>query len=118
LFFLKNLKTFEKIPQILNEPIFRKGFKIAKMNYPELSLYERSCFALWEKQSVLEYAQKEGFEEGFKIGLEKGLEIGLEKSIKVISLLNQGHSIKETAKLADAPIDFVKKIAAELKIKS
>ena len=117
LFFLKNLETFEEIPQILNEPIFRKGFeiaKIAKMNLPELSRYERSRLALWEEQAVIDYAKEEGLEEG----LEKGLEQGLQKSIKIISLLNQGHSIKETAKLADAPIDFVKKIAAELKIKS
>jgi predicted transposase/invertase (TIGR01784 family) len=109
LFFLKNLETFEKIPQILNEPIFRKGFeiaKIAKMNLPELSRYERSRLALWEEQAVIDYAK------------EEGMETGLEISIKVISFLNQGHSIKETAKLAGAPIDFVKKIAAELKIKS
>jgi len=41
IYFLKNLDTFDEIPAILNEPIFKKGFEIAKIaNYNEKQLFE------------------------------------------------------------------------------
>ena len=36
-YFLKNLESFDHIPQILKEPVFEKGFEIAELAHLKLS---------------------------------------------------------------------------------
>ena len=40
IYFLKNLESFDHIPNILNEPIFKKGFEIARISHLEPDQYE------------------------------------------------------------------------------
>jgi hypothetical protein len=59
LFFLKNLENLGSIPKILNEPIFKKGFEIAKitnMNTQEYEKYERNRMIYWENESAMKSA--------------------------------------------------------------
>ncbi|MDQ7089503.1 MAG: PD-(D/E)XK nuclease family transposase [Methylococcales bacterium] len=40
IYFLKHLETFDHIPSILNEPIFKKGFEIAEISHLKPEQYE------------------------------------------------------------------------------
>ena len=85
LYFLKNLESFEHIPEILNEPIFRKAFDLAELahyNAEQLHHYEQSYNEYLSFNSSLKYKFKEGKEEGLKEGKEEGLKEGLEKGIE------------------------------------
>ena len=84
LFFLQNLENFDEIPQVLNEPIFKKGFetaRIAKMKTTEYMRYEKSRMALLENQAVIDTALMEGEMKGkievVEAGFYKGLSIDL-----------------------------------------
>jgi predicted transposase/invertase (TIGR01784 family) len=58
-YFLKNLADFDKIPEILNEPIFRKAFgtaKLSAMTAKQRASYERSLKNYRDMFSVVETA--------------------------------------------------------------
>ena len=85
LYFLKNLVNLDDIPSILKEPIFEKGFKIAKLanlDRDQYDKYERSLMQYWDMTSVIETAFEEGREEGFEEGREEGREEGFEEGIE------------------------------------
>lgn len=79
LYFLKNLESFEKIPDILKEEIFEEAFKvaeIAKFTPEELLEYEESLKIYRDNINVIETAKEEGREEGREEGEKnKSLEI-------------------------------------------
>jgi predicted transposase/invertase (TIGR01784 family) len=75
LYFLKNLEDFNEIPQILNEPIFKKGFEIAEManlNEKQRASYEGSLKVYWDSHAIIDTAKDEGIEIGIGIGREEG----------------------------------------------
>ncbi|MCK4763414.1 MAG: Rpn family recombination-promoting nuclease/putative transposase [Candidatus Aminicenantes bacterium] len=81
LYFLKHMEDFDKIPDILNEKIFIKGFEIARIanfNEKQLIEYEDSLKKYRDLKGVVDTS----FEEGEKIGLEKGIKKGIEKGIE------------------------------------
>lgn len=79
LYFLKNLESFNKIPDILKEDIFKEAFKvaeIAKFTPEELMEYEESLRIYRDNINVIETAKEEGREEGRGEGeLKKAIEI-------------------------------------------
>jgi predicted transposase/invertase (TIGR01784 family) len=111
LFFLKNLETFDNIPQILNEPIFQQGFekaKIAKMSNKDFAKYEQSRLAYFESKAVVETALLEGEARGEIKGEEK-------KAIEVITVcIQKGFSLELTAEIATKSIEYVKEVVQRL----
>ena len=74
-YFLKHLESFQYIPSILNEPIFNKGFEIAKIAHltPEQNeQYQKSLIQYWEVKNVTDTAFKDGKSEGLAEGRAKG----------------------------------------------
>ena len=99
IYFLKNLSSFEDIPAILNEPIFQKGFELAKIaNYDakQLTEYEHSYNDYLGFKASMDFQFNQGIEKGIEKGVEKGMEIGMEKGME--KGLEKG--IYETAKNA------------------
>lgn len=71
LYFLKNLESFDKIPDILKEEIFEEAFKVAEIaNFTpkEISEYEESLKIYRDNINVIETAKEEGREEGKEHG--------------------------------------------------
>ena len=110
IYFLKNLTSFDKIPAILNEPIFKKGFNIADISHLEVSQYEaynNSLLDYWDVKSVENAAFDSGLEQGLEKGLEKGLEQGLEQGKfdanlnTVRALKKSGMALKDIAAIID-----------------
>lgn len=82
-YFLKHLEDFDHIPQILNEPIFKKGFDIAEishLNPEQYEQYEKSLIQYWDMKNVVDTSFEEGFSEG---KLEGELE-GIKKVAKAL----------------------------------
>jgi predicted transposase/invertase (TIGR01784 family) len=81
LFFLKNLESFEEIPQILREPVFEKAFATAEyVNYsPAMQeAYQNDLKAYRDNINVLETARIEGEAIGEAKGrAERDIEIAL-----------------------------------------
>jgi predicted transposase/invertase (TIGR01784 family) len=62
-YFLKNLESFEHIPNILNEPIFQKAFgaaELASLTIQQRDNYEQSLIQYRDLKSALETAIEEG----------------------------------------------------------
>ena len=75
LYFLKNLESCDKIPDILKEEIFEEAFKVAEIaNFTpkEISEYEESLKIYRDNNNVIETAKAEGKEEGREEGREEG----------------------------------------------
>jgi len=84
IYFFKNLNTFDDIPAILNEPIFKKGFEIAELSClkPEqYDFYQKSLFDYWDVKHIENTAFQEGIEEGIIQGIEKNTK---EMAIKML----------------------------------
>lgn len=67
IYFLKNLETFDHIPSILNEEIFKKGFDIAEISHlkpKQYEAYQKSLLEYWEVKNVMETSFEEGKIEG------------------------------------------------------
>jgi len=67
LYFLKNLETFENIPEILNEEVFLQGFEIAEIaNFDERQMaeYEESLKVYRDLKGVIDTSFEEGKTEG------------------------------------------------------
>ncbi len=119
IYFLKNLSSFDDIPAILNEPIFRKGFELAKIsNYDAKQLYEyeRSYndYLGFKASMDFQYDQgkKEGMEEGWEKGIEKGIEQGMEQKAKItaVKLIKKGMTNEEIAEITDLTSDEIETI--------
>ena len=81
------------------------------MNLAEFSNYETNRLAYWENNAVIKSAHQEGLEQG----LEQGL---LRKAFIVVKkCLLKGYSVQLTAEIADVSIEYVEKVANDLKIK-
>jgi len=111
IYFLKNLSSFEDIPAILNEPVFQKGFELAKIaNYDakQLADYELSYndYLGFKASMDFQYTQgkKEGREEGEKFGIEKGIYETAKNGI-IAGFTNE--IIKAMTKLTDEQINGI-----------
>ena len=95
-YFLKNLESFDVIPNILNEPIFMKAFEIAKvskMDKNDYILYQISKSKKYDMELVEEAAEQRGKEEN---------------EVKVVlSIHNKGFNPLEIADLSSIPIERV-----------
>lgn len=61
-YFLKNLESFDHIPNILNEPIFQKAFgtaELANLTTEQRAIYEENLIQYWGIKSALETAVEE-----------------------------------------------------------
>ena len=106
LYFLKNLENFDVMPEILNEPIFQKGFetaRLAAMDRDDFFNYEASRLALMEARAFYTLAREEGAEENRE-------EIAQ-------NLLLDGMSIESVVKNTKLPLEKVKLMAKQLDIK-
>ena len=66
-YFLKNLESFELIPNILNEPIFMKALeasKVSNLSTNDYILYQISKSKKYDMDLVKEEAQRQGMEKG------------------------------------------------------
>jgi predicted transposase/invertase (TIGR01784 family) len=79
LYFLKHLESFDNIPAILNEPIFNKGFEIAKLAHlspTQYEQYQKSLLQYMEVKNITDTAFKDGKAEGLAEGKAEGLTEG------------------------------------------
>ena len=107
LYFLKNLDSFDKIPDILKEDIFEEAFKvaeIAKFTKQELLEYENSLKIYRDNINVIETAKMEGREEGLKEGLKEGISKVAKK------MLALGHSVEEIAEITGLTVNEIEVI--------
>jgi predicted transposase/invertase (TIGR01784 family) len=61
-YFLKNLESFDHIPNILNEPIFQKAFetsKLSNLTAEQRAIYDENLIQYWGMKSALETAIEE-----------------------------------------------------------
>ena len=103
LYFLKNLESFENIPEILKENVFIKGFEIAEIanfDKKQLSDYEESLKRYRDLKGVIDTS----FEEGERTGREKGREEGREEGKK-----ERDKEIAKDMKKDGLPIDAILK---------
>lgn len=93
-YFLKNLENFDHIPDILNEPIFKKGFEIAELSHLTPRQYDAYLKSLVEYSEV-QNVRDTSFGDGEKIGMEKGKIEGKIEGIKTVAkaLKTQGIAI-------------------------
>ena len=61
--------------------------------------------------------QKEAAEEGWQEGMQKGMQKGMEKGRRqmLLNFLSSGMSVEQVAAGAKVPIDYVRKLAEEMK---
>jgi len=121
IYFLKNLPTFDEIPAILNEPIFQKGFELAKLaNYDakQLSEYEQSYNDYLGFKASMDFQFNDGMEKGIAKGEKIGMEKGMEKKAKItaVKLIKKGMTNEEIAEITDLTIAEIELIRKELKI--
>ncbi|WP_353572658.1 Rpn family recombination-promoting nuclease/putative transposase [Candidatus Albibeggiatoa sp. nov. BB20] len=90
IYFLKNLDSFDQIPEILNEPVFQKAFKTAELSnlsQEQYNFYEQNLLDYRTNQAAWDTAwndgEKAGIEKGEKLGIEKGEKLGIEKGEKI-----------------------------------
>ncbi len=110
-YFLKNLETFEDIPQILNEPIFEQAFhsaKVANFSKQEREDYEKSRLSYIGIKQVSLTAQAEGMEKGLQKGLQKGKEEKEKEA--VLGLYENGIPIPVIAKSLKITAEKVREI--------
>ena len=77
IYFLKNLESFERIPHILQEPIFEKAFgiaELAKMTPSQYELYQESLLTYIEVKEVVKTAELDGIKKVAKELKELGID--------------------------------------------
>lgn len=119
IYLLKHLSQLRKEPAFLNEWIFRRIFKLAKvanLKEKERMSYESSLKAQRDYYSTISYAEKKAMEKGMERGMEKGMEKGKEQVVKNL-IIELGLSDQQAARIAEIPVSFVKKIRTSLKKK-
>jgi predicted transposase/invertase (TIGR01784 family) len=76
-YFLKNLESFDHIPSILNEPIFRKAFgtaELAGLSAEQRAIYEENLIQYWGMKSAMETAVEEKQTEIARKAINKGFD--------------------------------------------
>ena len=109
LYFLKNLESCDKIPDILKEEIFEEAFKVAEIaNFTpkEISEYEESLKIYRDNNNVIETAKAEGKEEG----REEGREEGVNYTIQIIKYLKENKHVDEIVKLTNVKLEKIKEL--------
>jgi predicted transposase/invertase (TIGR01784 family) len=103
IYFLKNLESFDKIPDILKETVFEKAFheaELANMTSDQYEQYQESLMTYVEVKEVIKTAENDGIEIGEK---KKAIEIAKElKRLRVdveIIIQSTGLSKSEIEKL-------------------
>jgi predicted transposase/invertase (TIGR01784 family) len=107
LYFLKNLESFDKIPDILKEEIFEEAFKvaeIAKFTSEELLEYEESLKSYRDNINVIETAKEEGREEGREEGKEE------ERKQLILKQYSKGLSIEYISEINEFDVEYVKHV--------
>jgi len=82
LFFLKNLEKLDDIPDILQEPVFKKAFETAEyLRYPSSmqEAYQENLKVYLDNQAVIKTAVLDGYNEGKTDGKLEGLVEGESK---------------------------------------
>jgi predicted transposase/invertase (TIGR01784 family) len=106
-YFLKNLENFDNIPQIFNEPIFKKAFntaQLAKFNPKQRTQYEQSRLHYLGLRAVSTTAYGEGKTEGIEIGkTQREIEI-------VKKAIAEGFDNETIAKLTGLDIKTIENI--------
>jgi predicted transposase/invertase (TIGR01784 family) len=116
LFFLKNLETFDHIPAVLNEPVFKQGFEIARlanMDAKERQQYNYNAKKYLDMMNAIRTTAKENLEKGHALGISEGIEKGVKKV--AINALKRGLILEEIAAITGLTISEIKKLKAELK---
>ena len=78
IYFLKNLESFDKIPDILKETVFEKAFheaELANMTSEQYEQYQESLMTYVEVKEVIKTAENDGIEIGER---KKAIEIAKE----------------------------------------
>ena len=114
-YFLKHLENFDKIPDILNDPIFDKAFKTAEldtMSHKEWEVYQRSKLVYLELKAVIDTAKEEGREIGIKQGIAQWLsESELIKASKIANeMKDEGETMVRITKYTKLSKEDIEKL--------
>ena len=114
-YFLKNLETFDHIPNILNEPIFMKALDVAtisNMDHGDYILYQISKSKKYDMEILEEEAEERGMERGIEKGMEKGMEKGKIETeiVHVLAIHHKGYSANQISDLLTIPLERVLEI--------
>ncbi len=96
IYFLKNLESFDHIPAILNEPIFKKAFQtaeLANLNQEQYTAYEKNLLDYWSAKAVVATAWEEGRAEGLAEG-DKNARLETARKLR-----DRGFSVAEICEL-------------------
>jgi predicted transposase/invertase (TIGR01784 family) len=88
-YFLKNLESFDHIPEILKEPIFQKAFgtaELANLTPEQRSIYEENLIQYWGMKSALETAVEDRLIEVAKSAILEGANDNFIAKITSLSL--------------------------------
>ena len=69
------------------------------------------------QKEAAEEGWQEGMQKGMQKGMEKGMQQGMEKGRRqmLLNFLSSGMSVEQVAAGAKVPIDYVRKLAEEMK---
>nr|VFK58366.1 MAG: conserved hypothetical protein (putative transposase or invertase) [Candidatus Kentron sp. TUN]VFK67296.1 MAG: conserved hypothetical protein (putative transposase or invertase) [Candidatus Kentron sp. TUN] len=90
IYFLKNLESFDHIPQILDEPVFQKAFNVAalaNLDREQYTTYEQNLLDYWTTKAAFDTAREEGRKEGIEEGERRG---GYRKAMEIALALKAG----------------------------
>ena len=84
IFVLKNMNTFERMPFLAKNAVFKKLAEISDLrtlSKKDMDKYEDSIRIMRDAYATYKYAIKTGLEDGRKQGLEEGMAQGMEKGM-------------------------------------
>ena len=84
IFVLKNMNTFERMPFLAKNAVFKKLAEISDLrtlSKKDMDKYEDSIRIMRDAYATYKYAIKTGLEDGRKQGLEEGMAQGIEKGM-------------------------------------
>uniref|UniRef100_UPI00047AC182 Rpn family recombination-promoting nuclease/putative transposase n=1 Tax=Hugenholtzia roseola TaxID=1002 RepID=UPI00047AC182 len=114
-YFLKNLESFDQIPNVLKEPIFQKAFgtaELARLSAEQRAIYEENLIQYWGMKSAIETAVEEAVEAAVEAAVE-----GSKAEIAKNGIL-KGYENKIISDLTGLTVEQIEKLRAELKKKS
>jgi len=120
LFALKHMNHLQKIPVYLKKGIFEKLFSIAEIanlsKEEYMNYHDRVLMAQWDEYAQMKWAKEKALKEGLKEGLEEGRKEGINEGIKLAakSLLLNGFTVTQTAKLLGVTENFVEQARGEM----
>ena len=85
IFVLRNMNTFERMPFLAKNAVFRKLAEISDLrtlSKKEMDKYEDSIRIMRDTVATYNYAVKTGLADGMKQGLEQGMKQGLEQGLE------------------------------------